>query len=343
LPLADAVRQRDLLLLPDRATILARYPSLAGELAVQAAAIVPFLLEATPLGAMSLTFSQSQTFGAADREFLWAMGRQCAQALDRAQAFSTLQERVRERSQALETANARLQREAQEREQAQLQLSASYDQLRALTADLQGAREEERRHLSRELHDEFGGTLTGLKMDVARLQRAWPQKSAELAALSAAIDAAVQKVRGIATELRPAVLDDFGPVAAIEGLVQDFRTRMGIDCELVAERDDLNLASDANIGVYRIVQECLTNISRHAHATRVTVSLTDEAAGLVLRVQDDGQGFVVAEALRGHTLGLAGLRERVHALAGRLAIDSRPGEGTTITVTIPKPAADARP
>jgi len=224
-----------------------------------------------------------------------------------------------------------------ERKQIEEEVRQSREQLRQLAARLEQAREEERRRLAHEIHDELGGSLTGLKMDVARLKRSMADKSDELSALSAAIDLTTQTVRRIATELRPAILDDFGLIATIDWLVNDFQQRMGLAGQFVSELETLDLGPDANIAVYRVVQESLTNIARHAQATKVQVSVTEVPDCVVLRIADNGQGFLMSAVAQKHSLGLAGMRERVHAFAGVLDIESAPGRGATITVKIPKP------
>jgi len=227
-----------------------------------------------------------------------------------------------------------------ERKQIEEDLRQSREQLRQLSAYLEHAREEERQRLSRELHDELGSTLTGLKLDVARIGRQLPEKRAELAALSAEIDQAVRQVRSLATELRPAVLDHFGLVAALDGLVKDFQERTGIACQFVTELEQLDLDGDANISTYRVVQESLTNVARHAKAKTVTVRLAEEPEHFLLQVEDNGVGFEVPATAQTRSLGLVGMRERVRAFAGELEIDSAPGRGTTIAVKIPKPRAE---
>jgi len=341
-PLAEAARTGQPVFIGSGAELAERYPELqrgAEQIGSAALAVLPLSVDGRTIGVLGLSFASPQTFGPEWRALALGLAQECAQALDRARAYTELEQAVQQHSQALEVANASLRQEITEREQAQAQLSVSYEQVRALAADLQVAREEERQRLAREIHDELGGSLTGLKMDVARVQRELGDR-ADLAELLKAIDLMVQEVRSIATELRPALLDDFGLLAAIESLAQDFKTRVGIGCCFSTDLETLELSPEASIGVYRVVQESLTNVARHAHAKSVHISLAQEPDCLVLRVADDGQGFVMSSVAQRLSLGLTGMRERVRAFSGELDIQSAPGQGTTVSLRIPRPTAN---
>jgi signal transduction histidine kinase/GAF domain-containing protein len=231
-----------------------------------------------------------------------------------------------------------------ERQQLAAELVRSHAELTRLSAHLQTAREEERARIAREIHDELGGSLTGVKMDVARLRRLGsagsPQWLAQAEAVSAALDATVKTVRRIATELRPAILDDFGLVAAIEWQLNEFRQRSGLACELQAGLEQVNLDRDSATAIFRVFQETLTNVARHAQASRVRVRLYEQPGGLVLVVQDNGRGMDTAMATQGNTFGLMGMRERVRMLSGQLEIQGEPGQGTTVRVRVPLPSAN---
>ena len=262
--------------------------------------------------------------------------REAAQAL-----AAELERRVALRTAELQTANAELERQIAERTEAQTQLSQSLRQLRALATDLQAAREDERQRLSRELHDQLGGALTVQKMTLRRLGQHVDQVDALglqlVAELAAQIDSAVKLVRQIATELRPAILDDLGLVAALDWQLQEFQERSGLECQFNSTLETVQLNPDQSIAVFRVAQESLTNIARHARASRVTVSLTEELGCLVLQIQDDGKGFDPAKAAGTGSLGQTGMRERVHALSGELTITSAPGRGTTVTMRVDLP------
>lgn len=221
---------------------------------------------------------------------------------------------------------------------AELERQASRRQLRELSAFLQRVREEERTHVARELHDELGQLLTGLRMDVEWLQRHLPDDDGPIIrkarAMTGLIDSSLRTVRRISTDLRPAVLDDFGLEAAVEWLVDSFRTRNRIACDLEIDLDGVALDEPVATAVFRLVQESLTNVSRHARARRVEIVLKVVDGVLKLVVGDDGIGFPV-DALRTRSFGILGMRERVFALNGEFRVDSRPGAGTIITVDIP--------
>jgi len=199
-------------------------------------------------------------------------------------------------------------------------------------------REQEKSRVARELHDELAQSLTAIKMDTMWLKdnlaadpRAAEGKVGDMLNL---IDGAVASTRRIAADLRPLVLDDLGLVPAIEWLVQNFRQRTGVECLLQAD-ETMELGEPYATAVFRIVQESLANITKHARARRVQVSVRLADGGLHLKVQDDGVGFDVKARRNPNSLGLAGLRERTHLLRGSAAIDSQPGRGTTIDAFIP--------
>lgn len=218
------------------------------------------------------------------------------------------------------------------------ELRASHQQLRELAAALQEVRETEQVRIARELHDELGQHLTGLKMDIAWLGGRLPQDPPELArkaeGMKKLIDTAVKSVRRLASELRPLVLDDLGLVAGLEWLVQDFSTRHGIEVALNMDIGDAAPPDAQASALFRILQESLTNVARHAGASRVQVALTHADGRLVLSVEDNGQGFADGAGKRG-SFGLIGIRERAIMLGGQASVSSRPGEGTQVEVSIP--------
>jgi PAS domain S-box-containing protein len=220
------------------------------------------------------------------------------------------------------------------------QLRLSREQLRQLSGRLEAMREDERTRISREIHDELGGALTGLKMDLARLSKHAATLTpdavrARAQEISTLVDGTVKTVRRIATDLRPGILDDFGLAAAIEWQLQEFEQRAGIECVFLGDAEDLALAPQAATALFRILQETLTNVARHAEARHVEVRLESTAQGLVLEVQDDGRGIAPAEVEGSRSLGLLGMRERVRLLAGRLEIEGQPERGTRVRVTVP--------
>ena len=212
------------------------------------------------------------------------------------------------------------------------------EQLRELSTRLQSVREEERTHISRVIHDELGQSLTGLKMDLAWLQSHLdPQQPALLAkmqTMSQLIDTSVQTVRRISTELRPAILD-LGLVPTIEWQLQEFQTRTGIESKLISAPEETTLDADGSTTVFRILQEILTNVVRHAEATQVEVKLEETTAFLTLQVRDNGRGITESEIDSPKSIGLLGMQERARLRGGEVHLQGSPGRGTTVIVRLP--------
>jgi two-component system sensor histidine kinase UhpB len=207
---------------------------------------------------------------------------------------------------------------------------------------LENWREAERARIAREVHDELGGALTSLKMGLSRLRKTGelsPAAQAQAARLADEIDATTQITRRIATELRPALLDDFGLLAALESQFKEFLNRSGLNGDFQCELAELSLSDEASIAIFRIFQEALTNVARHAQARRVEVSIRLDHGRIVLQIADDGQGLPAGgQAAHGH-LGLVGMRERAALLGGELELVSAPGQGTRVILRVP--AADS--
>ena len=225
-----------------------------------------------------------------------------------------------------------------ERKRAEQDLREHQELLRELSAHHESVREEERAHIAREIHDEMGQALTALKMDLSVIglesAKAAPRTAKEIQELKGRVDDIIQLVRDVATTLRPSALD-LGILSGIEWLVDEFQKRNGIRCGVKVEDGEIDLAEDRSIVLFRILQESLTNISRHANARNVEIRLRSNGTHVRLDVKDDGRGFDV-EAARGRkTFGLLGMRERVIMLHGTLNITSVPAEGTQVSVSIP--------
>lgn len=218
-------------------------------------------------------------------------------------------------------------------------LHRSREELRALAARLQAAREEERTELAREIHDELSGTLTALKMDLSLL----PDRVAKdhslffekLASMSGLIDRTLARVHTIITGLRPAVLDKYGLVAAMEWQTGEFQNRSGIVCETHLPTEEIPLDSDRSTAVFRILQEALTNVARHAHATKVVVDLRSEAGNLILTVRDNGKGIDEKAIYAHNSIGLLGMRERALSFGATLGVSRLPAGGTLVRVRVP--------
>ena len=231
-----------------------------------------------------------------------------------------------------------------ERERAETELNQSREQLRALADRLLKAREEEATRIARELHDQFGRYLTMIKMDVRLIER---DLTGELTSdvarvlrekaqtIGQTVDETVQTVREIATQLRPGLLDDLGLAAAIEWQAKDFQKRSGILCALTLPEDDPHLSRDQATAIFRIFQEILTNVARHARATKVWVHLGEEQDAIVLEVEDNGVGISPTQLAERRSLGLLGMRERVGPFGGAVEIVGSEGQGTTVTLQMP--------
>jgi len=227
-----------------------------------------------------------------------------------------------------------------ETKRAEQELRASSEQLRNLTAHLQSVREEERARISREVHDELGQSLTAVKMDLAWLAGRLPQRNGQMLkrirSTRQLADSMIQSIRRISTELRPAVLD-LGLAAAVEWQVQEFQARSGIQCKVRLLTHEV-FAPDVSTTLFRILQETLTNVARHAKATRVEVVKQKRRDRVVLMIRDNGRGFDEENPSVSKSLGLLGMRERAAILGGQVNISSAPGKGTTVTAWIPLPS-----
>lgn len=231
-------------------------------------------------------------------------------------------------------------RDVTERVAADMELRASRDELKELGAAAHMAREQETSRIARELHDELGQQLTMLQMDVAwcRAQASagtTPTVAAKLERMDSLLRSTIASTRRIASDLRPLLLDDLGLVAALEWLVQNFSQRTGITCTLSVDRSHIELPMARASALFRIVQESLTNIAKHARATRAEVVLAHEPGRLAVHVRDDGVGFSPAPARRTDSFGLLGMRERASFLGGSFSITGVPDAGTTVEVHLP--------
>jgi PAS domain S-box-containing protein len=218
------------------------------------------------------------------------------------------------------------------------ELKRAQDQLRRLSGSIMANQEKERRAIARELHDELGQVLTALRMDAvwlsARLRQQDPKAGDRGLAMCQLIDNTIDEVRSLATRLRPGVLDDLGLLDALDWYITDFEKRTGIAC-IFKHRNVPEVDGIGATAAYRIAQEALTNVTRHAAATEVRVSLRPEKGALTLAVVDNGRGFDLEEIEASECLGLAGMRERAGLLGGSLEIRSRPGKGTKVCFRLP--------
>jgi len=229
-------------------------------------------------------------------------------------------------------------RDVSERQRVQRKLTRSHDQLRQLSSALQTIREEERTHIARELHDDLGQLLASLRMDLTLLQDACghtPEALRLIHGMDGNLLTAIISLRRIATNLRPRALDEGGLYFALQGLRDDFTLRHGIACELLADEAELRLDDKASTAIFRIIQEALTNIARHAGASQVTMNLYRINSELLITIRDDGRGIREQDLEKAESLGLVGMRERVWALKGEITIGADEAPGTRIDIVLP--------
>jgi PAS domain S-box-containing protein len=308
---------------------------LVRSLGIKSAMIVPLVTRGHTLGTITLVVSaeSGRQYSEADLALAEELARRAALAVDNARLYAEaqqlnaeLEERVAQRTSDLEAAIAQL-----ENSRAQLLLLAQHEQTR---------REEDRARMAREIHDELGQALTGLKMDLAWLQKHTRPKQKDLLQkfgdMSDLVDTTIQDVRRIATELRPGMLDDLGLVPAMEWQLQEFQKRSGIRCRFTSDLEEVALDAEETTVLFRILQETLTNVARHASATRVEVSLDEEQDYVRLRVRDDGRGITAGEVEGSRSFGLLGMRERVLLRSGDFSIQGTPDQGTTVVIKLPR-------
>lgn len=229
-------------------------------------------------------------------------------------------------------------RDVTESRHIQQEMADSRQRLRALAAQGDAMREYERKNIAREVHDELGQVLTALRMDLTYADMTFgavnPDIRDRFQGMRVLVDRAIQGVRNVATNLRPSALD-MGLVPALEWLCGEFRRHAGIPCDIEVDTQAIEMPEIRAVGLFRIVQESLTNVSRYARATSVRVTLRREGEQLVLQVQDNGEGFDATLSPQGKSFGLLGMQERALALGGVLSVESAPGVGTTVTARVP--------
>jgi signal transduction histidine kinase len=223
--------------------------------------------------------------------------------------------------------------------QAQEALKRSREQLRDLASYLQDVREQERTRIAREIHDDFGQSLTILKMDLSWLKKHMlqeqPQVQNKIDAMFKVIDASLQTLHAVSSELRPVILDDFGLESAIEWQAEEFENRTGVRCRVDSSVADPDLTKEQSTALFRIFQETLTNIMRHSGATEVGVRLETNDDTLIMEVVDNGRGITEAEIGNSQSFGLLGIRERLYPLNGQVDFIGHPNKGTRVIVRVP--------
>lgn len=219
------------------------------------------------------------------------------------------------------------------------EIRRSYEDLRLLASHLQDVREEERATMSREIHDQLGQQLTGLKMDVSWLSKKIQTDDElirdKIKGIMELLDGTIRMVRRIATELRPSILDDLGLIEAMKWQSYEFEKRSEIKIDFNSSLSEVSFPNNVTIALFRIYQESLTNVARHAGATKVSTAIHQEDHRLVLIIADNGKGFDTRAISHKRTLGIMGMRERAMMIGGHYDIISEPGKGTTVSIMVP--------
>lgn len=282
---------------------------------------LPLLVRGEAIGVLYLDSRTPAAYSDPDIGRLFPLADQVAMVLEHSRLYSS----VKRHADAL-------RKEVEVRRRAE-------EQLRTLAVRLESVREDERARIAKEIHEELGQLLLGLKIDLSWLHARLPQELPALReksqAIKQAVDETIRWVRRIAGELRPRVLDDLGLVAAIEWQAQEFQTRTGIQTQCTIQQPELTLDWERSTAIFRILQEALSNVADHAHGSRVHVNLRANAGQLILEVADNGKGITRHAITDPRSLGLLRMRERAFALGGAVTIAGRPGQGTTVTVTLP--------
>ena len=226
-----------------------------------------------------------------------------------------------------------------ERKRTEEKLKISGERLRDLSAYLQSSREQERTCIAREVHDDLGQALTALKMDLFWIEKRLPKDLKPLIdkikSMEKVLDNAIESIERIITALRPGILDDLGLAEAIEWQAGDFQNRTKVKCRVNLDLPDTAFEKEHSTAIFRIVQETLTNVARHANATMASISLKKKAGELMLEVKDNGKGIPKNKIFHPKSFGLMGIRERAHVLGGKSKIKATSKKGTTVTVVIP--------
>ena len=237
-----------------------------------------------------------------------------------------------------EMAAALEQRQA-ERERTEMELKHSHELFRSLSAHLQEVREDERTRIARRIHDDLGQAMTALKIDLAWLNKKLANDQdlirEKLQAMDTLISETIETVHNVSEDLRPGILDDFGISAALEWQAEEFQKRTGIECKTSLPPDQFDLSKEKSTNLFRIVQESLTNVIRHAGATKIEINLNAKDRVLILEIVDNGKGISRAATTHPKSFGIIGIKERVHSLGGDIDIAGIPNEGTRLTIRMP--------
>lgn len=309
--------------------------------------IVPLKSRGAMVGVMFLYTCTHPSWYRHSQEVLMSIGGLIADAILRsrheqelARSHELLEKRVQQRTRELTEINQKLKVQIREHIKALQDLETTRLELRGLSHRLQSAREEEKTRIARQVHDELGQALTAIKLDLSWVARRLeegdlPRVRDKIRSIGEFIDDSIERVREIASELRPPMLDLMGIAETLRWQARQFQNRTGIACEVVVEPDSLKLDAERSITLFRILQEALTNIVRHAGADSVQVRCERRAGRVELEVSDNGRGMAERVPDPPKSLGLVGMRERALAWGGEVHIQSAAGQGTTVTVSLP--------
>jgi signal transduction histidine kinase len=301
--------------------------------------IIPLKSRETLVGVMFLYTSINPSWYKHSQEVLLSIGGLVGDAVMRLQN----EEQIRNHKQALEhevTERKQIEQELMKyRDHLEEEVETRTEQLRNLGNRLQTIREEEKARIAREVHDELGQALTALKLDLAWVERRLKEPDAavtdKIQNLYSLIESTIERVQVISAELRPRILDVLGICEALRWQTGEFKERTGIECELTLHPDPFDLDAERSTTLFRVYQEALTNIARHAEASRVAVRCEQFADRVELEVNDNGRGIDEKEVSDSHSLGLVGIRERVLLWKGEVQITGKPEQGTRLFVRIP--------
>jgi len=311
---------------------------------------MPIKNEGKTVGAIGINFYQKSVINEEELMLLMIVARQIETSINNAyqaaeikRAHEKLEERVEKRTAELLKTNQLLKQEITDRKYAEKQLIQSREQLRKLATRIQSIREEEITRVAREIHDDLGQLLTVLKIEISLMDKklssasncGYSYPTNQIKSITELIDTAIFRVQKISTELRPAVLDTLGLVEAIKFQSKKFESLNGVHCELDINTNNAVFNQEQSTAIFRILQESLTNVIRHAKATRVRISLRLEAENLVLKVEDNGIGIRNSEILNPKSVGILGMKERVLILGGDLEIRGMKKKGTIVSATLP--------
>jgi len=221
----------------------------------------------------------------------------------------------------------------------EVKMEKKFRQLRGFAEHLQRAREEERKNIAREIHDELGQVLTALKIDLSWLRNKYADHKTlcdKTEFMLRTVNATIKTIRHICTELRPSMLDDFGLAAAMQWQADEFQKRTGIECMVNIGSEDIEIDKDRCTAIFRIFQEALINVYKHASATKTTANLTRDNNSIILEIMDNGIGIKDEQLSKLQSYGLLGMRERVYPWGGRVTITGKKNQGTKVRIIMPQ-------